>query len=130
MVPLGEVRWLNNRESAPQIDKTAGMPASELLWTRNRQITEVIPKYVVYSGEEMLEELVEYAKLRYGTTFSRGVDIFPVLVVGFDRQLSFKKMFPAGLFVHLQASAKISLELRTLYSVLPEADIIKCNNMI
>ena len=27
----------------------------------------------------MLEELVEYAKLRYGTTFSRGVDIFPVL---------------------------------------------------
>ena len=62
MVPLGEVRWLNNRESAPQIDKTAGMPASELLDTCNRQITEVIPKYVVYSGEEMLEKLVEYAK--------------------------------------------------------------------
>ena len=81
MVPLGEARWLNNRESAPQIDKTAGMPASELLDTCNRQITEVIPKYVVYSGEEMLEKLVEYAKLRYGTTFSRGVDIFPVLDV-------------------------------------------------
>ena len=66
-MPLGEVRWLNNRESAPQIDKTAGMPASELLETSNRHITEVIPKYVVYSGKEKLEELVEYAKLRYGT---------------------------------------------------------------
>ena len=81
IVPLGEVRWLNNRESAPQIDKTAGMLASELLETSNRHITEVIPKYVVYSGEEMLEELVEYAKFRYryGTTFSRGADIFAVL---------------------------------------------------
>ena len=61
-VPLGEVRWLNNRESAPRIDLTAGEPASELLKMGDRQVTEMIYEYVAYSGGEMLEGSIEYAK--------------------------------------------------------------------
>ena len=82
-VPLGEVRWLNNRESAPRIDLTAGEPASELLRIGDRQVTEMICEYVVYSGGEMLEGLIECAKAKakakFGSIFSRGVYIFPVL---------------------------------------------------
>ena len=78
-VPLGEVRWLNNRESAPRIDLTAGEPASELLRIGDRQVTEMICEYVVYSGGEMSEGLIEYAKAKFGSIFSRGVYIFPVL---------------------------------------------------
>lgn len=78
-VPLGEVRWLNNCESASRIDLTAGEPASELLRIGNRQVTEMIYEYVVHSGGEMLEGLIEYAKAKFGPTFSRGVYIFPVL---------------------------------------------------
>ena len=75
-VPLGEVRWLNNRESAPQTDLTTDLPASELLRSGDRMVTEMICEYVVYSGGEMSKGLIEYAKAKFGTAFSRGVEIF------------------------------------------------------
>ena len=39
-------------------------------------VTEMICEYVVYSGGEMSEGLIEYAEAKFGTAFSRGVEIF------------------------------------------------------
>ena len=81
MMLLREARWLSNRDSAPQTDLTAGETASELLKDDDCRHTEMILEYVVYSGGEMLEGLIEYAKANFGPTLSRGVGIFPVLAI-------------------------------------------------
>ena len=50
-----------------------------MLKINDRQITEMIDKNVEYSRVEVLDGLVEYAKSKCGSIFSRGDDIFPVL---------------------------------------------------